>query len=49
MVRDDVQMPMQKIQNGNLTDLNLMDQDNTEAIKEQTKLPGIKHDNTKKG
>ena len=37
VVRDDVQMPMQKIQNGNLTDLNLMDQDNPEAIKEQYK------------
>ena len=32
-----VRLPMQKIQNGKLTGLNLMGQDDPEAIKEQSK------------
>ena len=37
---DGVRPPMQKIKNGKWMDLNLMDEDDTEAIKEQSKLLG---------
>ena len=36
VIWDGVRLPMQKIQNGKLTDLNLMDQEDPEAIKEKS-------------
>ena len=45
-----VRLSMQKIQNGKLTGLNLMGQDDLEAIKEKSKRLGIIIDsNYKKG
>ena len=36
VIWDGVRLPMQKIKNGKLTDLNLMDQEDPEAIKEKS-------------
>ena len=44
VVWDGVRLPMQKIQNGKLMDLNLMDQEDPEAIKEQSMRLGRKID-----
>ena len=49
VVWDGIRLPMQKIQNGKWTDLNLMDQEDPEAIKEQSiRLGRILDANNKK-
>ena len=49
VVWDGIRLPMQKIQNGKWTDLNLMDQKYSEAVKEQSERIGrIIHDNYQK-